>query len=80
LFIIDPPVAVESQCIREVMMTSTKLRGQISQAKKSGFSRNRFLQTYVSTRSWPPESPAKSYLKVSWNPSRVSSCCWKTTL
>ena len=35
-----------------------------SQTKKSGFLRNRFFQTYVSTWSWPPDSPAKSYLKV----------------
>ncbi len=38
-----------------------------SQTKKSGFLRNRFFQTYVSTWSWPPESPAKSYLKVFYN-------------
>jgi hypothetical protein len=36
----------------------------IAWTKKSGFSRNRFFQTYVSTWSWPPDSPAKSYLKV----------------
>ena len=36
----------------------------LSQTKKSGFLRNRFFQTYASTWSWPPDSPAKSYLKV----------------
>ena len=36
----------------------------IAWTKKSGFLRNRLFQTYVSTWSWPPESPAKSYLKV----------------
>ncbi len=40
-------------------------RSAQSQTKKSGFLRNRLFQTYVSTRSWPPVSPAKSYLKVS---------------
>ena len=37
---------------------------RIKWTKKSGFLRNRFFQTYVSTWSWPPDSPAKSYLKV----------------
>ena len=49
-------------------MTSTRKQ----RAKKSGFLRNRFFQTYVSTRSWPPESPAKSYLKVTCICSRGS--------
>jgi len=45
--------------------TEKYVKRRKSQAKKSGFLRNRFFQTYVSTWSWPPDSPAKSYLKVS---------------
>ncbi len=32
--------------------------------KKNGFLRNRFFKPTLARGSWPPESPAKSYLKV----------------
>jgi hypothetical protein len=40
--------------------------GTESGQKKSGFFRNRFLKPSLARGSWPPESPAKSYLKVSF--------------
>ncbi len=37
-----------------------------AQTKKSGFLRNRFFKPTLARGSWPPESPAKPYLKVSF--------------
>jgi len=43
------------------------LRAYKSRTKKSGFFRNRFPKPTLARGSWPPESPAKSYLKVFLN-------------
>ncbi len=50
---------------REALINSVWTNRLQMTDKKSGFLRNRFFKPTLARGSWPPESPAKPYLKVS---------------